>query len=473
MRVDPTSLAATQATNGLMRPRALAVVDDATIVAEYTGGDLVHVTADGSTTSTSLVPRDASYRPALTAMTANLADAMVVVGDRLYVAHELVNHTGDTSAEMVAEDYGSVVDGNPKINPAVSEFELSSGAPVATSAPVLYATFDGSSRAASGPAALAELSSRYVLVANISSNSVVVIDTEALTPAARQVASYAVGAAPSGIAVDAANGRAFVDNAFDGSISRIDLTQPFDAERAPRYPAEQTLVRAQTAVYSAEALAGRRAFYDATDPHMTPSGVVACATCHPSGGDDGLVWFIHTSAIPLKRRRTPHLANAHTGTAPYHWNGEFASMDDLARATIADLMAGDGLLVDFDSFQSYVDEIVQPPALPPADPAAVARGQGTFNSASAGCAVCHVPPLYTDDKMSAVLSPMSLSSDDVIMQSNTPGLAGVFLTAPYFHDGRSPDLHDLLTRRDAAMHGNTSALSDGDVDDLIAYLQSL
>src|SRR6185436_18738191 len=183
---------------------------------------------------------------------------------------------------------------------------------------------------------------------------------------------------------------------------------------APRHDAALTLVRPLPARYSTAALAGRRVFHDASNPHITPSAVVACSTCHPGGGDDGLVWFAHTSKIPLKRRRTPHLANARSGTAPFHWDGAFATIPDLVAATVTDLMAGDGLLVDGDAVRAYLDEIVAPPVPP------------------AGCATCHGGPDLTDDAMHAVLDPQSLSAADAFPAANTPALHGLFLRAPYF-----------------------------------------
>jgi mono/diheme cytochrome c family protein len=181
----------------------------------------------------------------------------------------------------------------------------------------------------------------------------------------------------------------------------------------------------------------------------------------------------HTSNIPLKRRRTPHLANAHTGTAPFHWDGAFATIPDLVAGTVTDLMAGDDLLVDGDSVRAYLDEIVAAPVPPPGDAAAIARGQAIFASEAAGCATCHSGPDFTDGAMHAVLDPESLSSDDVFPMANTPALHGLFARAPYFHDGRATDLRDLLTRGDAAKHGGAAALSPAELDDLIAYLGSL
>jgi cytochrome c553 len=473
IRLDPATLSATTLARGLQRPRAVAAVSDSVYVAEFTGGRVKRVLPGGAVVSTSLVPEEAPYRPALGAMTANLASAIVPAFGRLHVAHELVNHDGNTSVEKVADDYGSVADDNPKINPAVTSLapggDRSAGA---GDPPVLYARYDGGPRVFNGPSALAAFGTRYLLVANLSTADVAVLDTEAPSPDQRAVGSFVVGAGPSGIAVDATGRVAFVDNAFDGSVSRLDLGQPFGAA-APRVPPALTRVRALPARYSSAALAGRKLFHDAANPHVTPSAVVACSTCHPGGGDDGLVWFVHTSKIPLKRRRTPHLADAHTATAPFHWDGQFATMSALVQGTLTDLMAGDGLLVDVDSVQAFLDEMVAPPVPPAGDAAAVGRGREVFASAEAGCAGCHGGAELTDDAFHAVLSPMSLHEDDVFATANTPALHGLFLRAPYFHDGRAVDLRDLLTRADAAGHGGVGKLSGAQVEDLLAYLGSL
>ena len=80
----------------------------------------------------------------------------------------------------------------------------------------------------------------------------------------------------------------------------------------------------------------------------------------------------------------------------------------------------------------------------------------------------------TDDFcMSVVRDPVSVHEGDGIAMVNTPALHGLFLRAPYFHDGRARDLRDLLTRPDAAKHGGASKLTAGQIEDLIAYLESL
>ena len=57
---------------------------------------------------------------------------------------------------------------------------------------------------------------------------------------------------------------------------------------------------------------------------------------------------------------------------------------------------------------------------------------------------------------------------------DTPTLIEVWRTAPYLHDGRAADLRSLLIEHNAQdAHGRTSALSEAELQDLLAYLLSL
>ena len=57
---------------------------------------------------------------------------------------------------------------------------------------------------------------------------------------------------------------------------------------------------------------------------------------------------------------------------------------------------------------------------------------------------------------------------------DTPSLRGVWDGAPYLHDGSAPTLLDVLTNRNAGdRHGRTSQLTEGEIQDLIAFLRSL
>jgi YVTN family beta-propeller protein len=472
-KVDPDTLAPTLLARGLRRPRALAVVGENVVVADYVGGLVHSIDPSGADSPASLVPTAASYRPAITQMSANLAAAVVPAFGSVEVVHVLENNTGNMS-EPIADDYGSVQDTAPKINPAVTTLGTSSpgGIPSSPPGPVLYAEYDAGSRVYSGPVAAAAFGSSYLLVAHVSTGNVAVLDLNATSPSARAVGTFSVGFGPSGIAVDATRNVAYVDNALDGSVSRIDLGKPFSVG-APSYAADATLIRPLKSPFSPAALSGRQLFFDATNTHVTPSGVVACASCHPSGNDDGLVWFEHTPDVSYRHRRTPHLANAKTETAPFHWDGQFSTMSALVESTITNIMGGDGLLVDVNTVQAYIDEAVDAPVLPPSDMAAVTRGEAIFESPEVGCSGCHSGAYLTDDKMHTVLDPMSLDPQDDITISNTPGLHGIFLAAPYFHDGRSSSLEDVLTRKDAEGMGHHMGLTPAQRSDLIAYVQSL
>jgi cytochrome c peroxidase len=102
--------------------------------------------------------------------------------------------------------------------------------------------------------------------------------------------------------------------------------------------------------------------------------------------------------------------------------------------------------------------------------AAAEHGKTLFEG-KASCARCHPAPYFTDKKMHNV---GVLSSNEPDGRYDTPSLIEAYRTAPYLHDGRALTLKDVLTvRNEKEQHGKADALSDSEMDDLVAYLLSL
>ena len=213
-------------------------------------------------------------------------------------------------------------------------------------------------------------------------------------------------------------------------------------------------------------------FADATDEHLTPFGVVTCASCHPDAGEDGLSWRIETDEIPVKVRRTPPVWEVDASAKPLHWDGEFDSTDDLVLTTIQQLMGGDGLLIDTAAISAYLGEALPPPGGPPSasNGEAVSRGQAIFESPGVGCATCHVGNRGTDGQAHAVLSE-SEQAAGVLDEVITPPLTGIRGRAPYGHDGRASDLASLFDDH-SGDHGGMLELSPAERADVVAYLRS-
>ena len=127
-----------------------------------------------------------------------------------------------------------------------------------------------------------------------------------------------VGAIPRGIALrNAANGapeRAWVLNALANSVSIVhlsDLRNPIVERTIPlAAPGEPELRR------------GRIAFNDA---NASSTGTFACASCHPDGHTDQLLWVLDTplcdAGCDQIQPRLVQDIRGLRGSAPYHWDG--------------------------------------------------------------------------------------------------------------------------------------------------------
>lgn len=209
-------------------------------------------------------------------------------------------------------------------------------------------------------------------------------------------------------------------------------------------------------------LDGRRLFHSAVEPTMAASGAgVSCSTCHPAGRNDGLSWNLEDGD-----RQTPSLAGGIAASAPFTWASGVRTVPDEVSITSQGRMGGEGLsLTEADLVAEYVESVRGPdvPARASTDPA-IARGAAVFARPDVGCAGCHTGALLTDNASWPLFG-----LDEV----NTPALRGLAATAPYLHDGRAASLRDLLLLSVDGAMGDTSGLSDDELDDLEAYLASL
>ena len=450
------------------RARAVAVQGETVRAASFAGPD-VRIWSFGPTGTSSVRPVPdgvADARADLTTMSPSQLTALLPLPDGgLLAALQLVANAGVPEAPGAAtpQGYGTVTDGAPKINPAVVRLDANDH----IVGPVTYARYDNTGRGFNNPSSLALVSPSRVLVTHLSTHDVALLDLDAVQPDARLLQRVPTAAGPRGVVALPARGVAWVDGAFDNAVSRV----PVDVMLAP-VDTQLTQVRPLPQPYSAPARQGRKAFHDAGNAHLTPLGVVACNSCHADGGDDGLIWHFHAGTVTPRIRRSQNLAVAPVGHAGLHWDSEFPALFDLLQSTVPNLMGGDALLLNAEDFTAYVREIVRPPVPPAGDPAAIARGRVLFESPALRCAHCHSGDDYTDLLPHAALSPMTTLPGDTLTAARTPSLRGVFLRAPYFHDGRAPDLF-ALRRTDLADHGDPSTLSDAELADLVAYLKSL
>jgi mono/diheme cytochrome c family protein len=198
--------------------------------------------------------------------------------------------------------------------------------------------------------------------------------------------------------------------------------------------------------------------------HANAGGGLACASCHPEGGEDGRTWnFVCAGA-----RRTQSIRGGISQTAPFHWDGSEHDFSHLMDDVFSGRMAGPMLSADQKTaLQSWVDTI---PAMPPTanlDSAAVVRGAMVFDDAKVGCASCHAGSLLTNNATVDVGTGQAMQ---------VPSLRGVSWRAPFMHNGCAQTLADRFSDAGCSggdRHGVTSTLTAGQIGDLTAYLQSL
>ncbi len=99
------------------------------------------------------------------------------------------------------------------------------------------------------------------------------------------------------------------------------------------------------------------------------------------------------------------------------------------------------------------------------DATAVARGKALFESPATACVTCHSGALLSNKAI------VNVGTGGVF---KVPSLLGVGSRAPYMHDGSAKTLRDRFgVTGGGDLHGHTSQLTPAQIDDLVAFLDSL
>jgi YVTN family beta-propeller protein len=306
-----------------------------------------------------------------------------------------------------------------------------------------------------------------------------------------------------GVVVDATGTRAYVHGRSTHDVTVLSITS---SEMAPQVTvdpgAPNPIECLESDPMPAQLRRGMRLFFSSNSAMfpITRNFWVACASCHPEGRTDAVVWRFKQGP-----RDTPSNARGPINTGFLFLQAVRNSLVDYDE-TIRVEQGGSysssnpSQLPDLEALGAFVNDAIpfpQNPYLPAGGTldASQAHGRQIF---IARCASCHSGPYFTDsaagdpslDLCGSValhdIGTCDLSADGGFADQasmtydagcqraacmfDTPTLRGVFATAPYFHDGRAQTLDEAVAYFDRFL---ALGLSAADQADLVAYLKTL
>ena len=205
------------------------------------------------------------------------------------------------------------------------------------------------------------------------------------------------------------------------------------------------------------------------DPRLSGDGSRSCASCHPGGGADALVYMDGESVAPGTSGgfRTLTLRGLYQ-TGPYFWDGSAKTLGDAVERMLAVEMRGGKLAgPDRAALESYLLSLapfdrrrVQPDGAP-VEPATLTARRGYAVFAKAECAECHPAPAFTRPKLADIGTGGRFEA---------PTLRGVTGAGPWGHDGRWSTLEDAVR---ANLDAGDVKLGAEELAQLLEYLKLL
>lgn len=265
-----------------------------------------------------------------------------------------------------------------------------------------------------------------------------------------------VGSNPVSLALSPDGKHLSVTNRLDDSLSLID-TQSLAVEKTVQL----------SEIPADEIRLGERLFHSGK---LSLTGQFSCASCHPDGHTDGLNWDLPADGFNNFFNTRSLLGAA--GNTPYGWLGETANLDSRFNGTLKRLFQHPPTNDESIALLDYLKKLNYPSFKRVTNQTeeqktAINKGRALFEG-KAGCNECHYGRRLTDGETHSV----GIGEGGTLF--DTPSLRHIRETAPYLHDGRAATLIEIFTRHNPRkMHGNAAELNGDELNDLIAYLESL
>lgn len=261
-----------------------------------------------------------------------------------------------------------------------------------------------------------------------------------------------VGARPQTVALSSNREQALVVNTLDDSLSLVPLAKPWEDVR--------TIPLAARSTPPTPAEKGERLFYSARLSH---DGWFSCHSCHTDGHSNGQLVDNFTDGTEGTPKRVLSLRGVRE-TAPYGWDGRFATLAEQVRHSVASTMRGEELAEsDVSDLVAFLETLPAWLSSNSRDEA-VLRGELIFEREN--CARCHSPETLTTPAVYDV----GLADERGRREFNPPSLRGVRHGGPYFHNGRATNLEEVVNK---FQHQLPNLLPAAERADLVRFLMSL
>jgi MYXO-CTERM domain-containing protein len=297
--------------------------------------------------------------------------------------------------------------------------------------------------------------------------------------------------------------RLFVQGALSRDVLVYDMSALLDDFDGSTPPLVATIPAVANEKLTAQILAGKKIFHDASDIRMDDEGYISCGSCHFEGIEDGRVYDFSTRGEGL-RNTIALLGRRGTQQGRLNWTGTLDEVQDFEHQ-MRELFGGQGFLPDsvfhvgtrdqslgdpkaglspeLDALAAYVSSLEHVNPSPYRNPDGSLTADGVAGKAlfeKLGCDFCHAGADFTDSArgllhdVGTITALSGLHAGGPVLGFDTPTLLGVWETPPYLHDGSAATLRDVITTKNPNdFHGYVSSLSSHQVDQLVAYLEQI